>query len=759
MSERLAIGAVALLAAAVAIKKGSRSIDPSLSSWMDGFFRRHPKLSKYRRQIRFRERDSGGSAGHGEAQQHGDEVWVFPKFWGHPLGVQDFVMAHEIGHWVKSTHAFGSDFMDAARSVGVDPWDTLNLPFGQFNMEEAFADSFASYYTDGDVKRRYPAWTQLVEVVQSRRGSPNKHFTVTSPAQGLKAIEHQVFRSNHQKSLKVKPSSSTAVLIPCASTKPFTEAPSHKHGYLPALQGLDVDTYVVAEPLGVVPQAWSEQYPNYAYDFPPSLLKGQARAVLVERIAEWMEKVGSKYDRIVAALPQHHMKLVSDANKTVGLELADASIGACRDSVCSQRSFRATSPQYRKWLRRIVQTRGSAAVGTFGQGSHPVAEAQKRSRTGRRRALTTLPVGKVSYRVGGGGYSDEALAVSLYVNYKRQHGRGSHKVGEIVGVKSSPGLLDHCPEIEILLDTYPQTMNRYGQYANVLEVVNAFLNEGFRGKGLGIPMYVALIAEWYDKFGPFILAPNECGIRGGTSRDARRVWKSLTRIYPHQGRAVAVLSRPELPMGSRATAQTHAMKLPAWTLRLESGTKALKRATKRGDLEQIVAGLEDVSFWVGRSVGDAFGASGKGGASERQLRRAGKAIVQAQAAIFDAHGHIQRGSKNLVHQVQGALTPELLHPEHQGGKGPLAGHCYVATQALWHLMGGAQSGYTPHSGPAPGNDTHWWLVQQQTGHVLDPTASQFPSYDYSKGTGRGFLTKDPSQRARVVMDRVRSGNR
>ena len=118
----------------------------------------------------------------------------------------------------------------------------------------------------------------------------------------------------------------------CAGTKPFTEAPSHKHGYLPALEGLDVDTYVGSEPLGVVPQAWSEIYPNYAYDFPPSMLKGQAREALVERIAEWMRKVGSKYDRVVAALPQHHMRLVRDANKTTGLQLVDASIGACRES-------------------------------------------------------------------------------------------------------------------------------------------------------------------------------------------------------------------------------------------------------------------------------------------------------------------------------------------------------------------------------------------------------------------------------------------
>lgn len=136
------------------------------ADFVDGFFRRHPKLSKYRSRLRFREREQGGSAGHGEARQHGDEVWLFPKFWQHTREVQDFVLAHEVGHWVKSEFG-GREFIALAESKGIDPWDSPNLPFGQFNMDEAFADAFASYYTDGDVKRRYPAWAQLVEAVEA----------------------------------------------------------------------------------------------------------------------------------------------------------------------------------------------------------------------------------------------------------------------------------------------------------------------------------------------------------------------------------------------------------------------------------------------------------------------------------------------------------------------------------------------------------------------------------------------------------------
>jgi len=130
------------------------------------FFRRHPQLSKYRSRIRFREREQGGSAGHGEARQHGDEVWLFPKFWTHDKGVQDFVLAHEVGHWVKSDFG-GREFIALANGLGIDPWDSSALPFGQFNMDEAFADCFASYHTDKDVLRRYPEWARLVEAVEA----------------------------------------------------------------------------------------------------------------------------------------------------------------------------------------------------------------------------------------------------------------------------------------------------------------------------------------------------------------------------------------------------------------------------------------------------------------------------------------------------------------------------------------------------------------------------------------------------------------
>lgn len=160
-----------------------------LEGFVEGFFRRYPKLVRHARHIKFVERSEGGSAGHGEARQHGDEVWIKPKFWTHGRGVQDFILAHEIGHWVLAEYG-SRNFIELAYSRGVDPWDSSSLPFAQFNMEEAFADSFASYYIDGDVQRRYPSWTAIVEAVSAGRkrgggemltmGEFNKHPKVVA---------------------------------------------------------------------------------------------------------------------------------------------------------------------------------------------------------------------------------------------------------------------------------------------------------------------------------------------------------------------------------------------------------------------------------------------------------------------------------------------------------------------------------------------------------------------------------------------------
>lgn len=85
------------------------------------------------------------------------------------------------------------------------------------------------------------------------------------------------------------------------------------------------------------------------------------------------------------------------------------------------------------------------------------------------------------------------------------------------------------------------------------------------------------------------------------------------------------------------------------------------------------------------------------------------------------------------------------------------GNCYVTCEALYHLMGGKKAGWTPmftyHEG-----QPHWFLQHRKdtiwgvSSTIVDPTARQFRTKpDYYKAVGKGFLTKKPSKRARVLM--------
>ncbi len=85
------------------------------------------------------------------------------------------------------------------------------------------------------------------------------------------------------------------------------------------------------------------------------------------------------------------------------------------------------------------------------------------------------------------------------------------------------------------------------------------------------------------------------------------------------------------------------------------------------------------------------------------------------------------------------------------------GNCYVASEALYHLLGGRAAGWTPHVMRIKSGTygTHWFL-KHESGLILDPTAQQFGnkkiSYELARGTG--FLTRRPSARAAALMEKI-----
>jgi hypothetical protein len=108
----------------------------------------------------------------------------------------------------------------------------------------------------------------------------------------------------------------------------------------------------------------------------------------------------------------------------------------------------------------------------------------------------------------------------------------------------------------------------------------------------------------------------------------------------------------------------------------------------------------------------------------------------------------------LKSAIQGALSDDLRKKHYQGNENSHAGHCYVASEAYYHLKGGEHSGLKPmhvnHEG-----EPHWFLQHKESGENVDLTASQFKTpVPYDKAKGKGFLTKQPSKRAQELMRRV-----
>ncbi len=83
----------------------------------------------------------------------------------------------------------------------------------------------------------------------------------------------------------------------------------------------------------------------------------------------------------------------------------------------------------------------------------------------------------------------------------------------------------------------------------------------------------------------------------------------------------------------------------------------------------------------------------------------------------------------------------------------MRGNCYVASEALFHILGGKAAGWKPMRMRVD-TDMHWFL-KHESGLVLDPSVQQFSHPpDYSKGVGCGFLTSKPSHRARVLTEQL-----
>ena len=109
----------------------------------------------------------------------------------------------------------------------------------------------------------------------------------------------------------------------------------------------------------------------------------------------------------------------------------------------------------------------------------------------------------------------------------------------------------------------------------------------------------------------------------------------------------------------------------------------------------------------------------------------------------------------IIERIQNNLTDNLRKAKYQGHPNKFWGHCYIASEAVYHYWG-KDRGFKPQvmkmiiDGV---EGTHWFL--RRDGEIVDPTKDQFDfEVDYTNGKGCGFLTKHPSKRCMELMRKV-----
>lgn len=112
--------------------------------------------------------------------------------------------------------------------------------------------------------------------------------------------------------------------------------------------------------------------------------------------------------------------------------------------------------------------------------------------------------------------------------------------------------------------------------------------------------------------------------------------------------------------------------------------------------------------------------------------------------------------KRVIREDQGALLKKEYQIE---GEHYTFGYCYIASEALYHYMGGKDSNLTPVCGRDDNGIVHWWL-RDNRGNIFDITREQYTSKGetppYDKGRACGFIGSKISKRAKALLEILES---
>lgn len=115
--------------------------------------------------------------------------------------------------------------------------------------------------------------------------------------------------------------------------------------------------------------------------------------------------------------------------------------------------------------------------------------------------------------------------------------------------------------------------------------------------------------------------------------------------------------------------------------------------------------------------------------------------------------------KLTIQKIKKLLSPDLLKPcfREKNINNPTYGHCYVASEVLFHLLNNPKK-YSAARAKDENGINHWWIVDLDNGNIIDPTADQYYSINkippYNVGYKCSFLTKKPSKRAKIILNKI-----
>jgi hypothetical protein len=113
--------------------------------------------------------------------------------------------------------------------------------------------------------------------------------------------------------------------------------------------------------------------------------------------------------------------------------------------------------------------------------------------------------------------------------------------------------------------------------------------------------------------------------------------------------------------------------------------------------------------------------------------------------------------KELIKLIIENLDDSLLKPKYRKMpfRNKYTGHCYVATETLYHLLDDDEKEIYCPSILKINNDTHWFLKNKLDGTIIDITKNQYDfDINYNESRYSAFLTKAPSKRSQTLIHRI-----